>query len=157
MFFRVKLSIILFFNTFRLKLLQTMNVKVFKFDFEFEKFEIFVRIRKLFVRQGKMRRNEETNSFQELLFSTPSTTTILLPSGRSTTGTIAGSGAVQRGATIGSAGNGGAGGGGGIEERKPLPITVFCGATICSLIELITYLQCGVPVLVVQVVAWSVI
>ena len=64
---------------------------------------------------------------------------------------------MQRGATIGSAGNGGAGGGGSIEERKPLPITVFCGATICSLVELITYLQCGVPVLVVQVVLFGVL
>ncbi|KAF7640376.1 hypothetical protein Mgra_00000197 [Meloidogyne graminicola] len=35
-------------------------------------------------------------------------------------------------------------------ERKPLPLLIFCGITLSSLLELVIYLQCGVPSLVVQ-------
>ncbi|KAL3106203.1 hypothetical protein niasHT_016890 [Heterodera trifolii] len=35
-------------------------------------------------------------------------------------------------------------------ERQPLPVVLFCGASLVSLVELVAYVQCGVPVLVVQ-------
>lgn len=38
-------------------------------------------------------------------------------------------------------------------ERQPFPVVLFCGAALCSLAELVAYVQCGVPVLVVQVSA----
>lgn len=36
-------------------------------------------------------------------------------------------------------------------ERKPMPVTLFCGASLRSLRELSEYIECGVPVLVIQV------
>jgi hypothetical protein len=36
-------------------------------------------------------------------------------------------------------------------ERKPLPVALFCGASIESLLELAEFVECGVPVLVIQV------
>ncbi|KAI6215303.1 hypothetical protein M3Y94_00370000 [Aphelenchoides besseyi] len=35
-------------------------------------------------------------------------------------------------------------------EHKPLPIAIFCGASLESLVELREYVECGVPVLIVQ-------
>uniref|UniRef100_A0A914HUU2 TRPM-like domain-containing protein n=1 Tax=Globodera rostochiensis TaxID=31243 RepID=A0A914HUU2_GLORO len=35
-------------------------------------------------------------------------------------------------------------------DRQPLPVVLFCGASLVSLVELVAYVQCGVPVLVVQ-------
>lgn len=36
-------------------------------------------------------------------------------------------------------------------EKKPMPIALFCGASLDSLIELSEYIECGTPVLVIQV------
>lgn len=35
-------------------------------------------------------------------------------------------------------------------ERHPLPLVLFCGATLSSLLELLVYVQCGIAALVVQ-------
>ncbi|KAI6177680.1 hypothetical protein M3Y97_00934600 [Aphelenchoides bicaudatus] len=37
-------------------------------------------------------------------------------------------------------------------ERKPMPVTLFCGASLKSLNELGEYIECGIPVLVVQLI-----
>lgn len=36
-------------------------------------------------------------------------------------------------------------------ERKPMPVALFCGASVKSLLELSEYIECGVPVLMIQV------
>lgn len=36
-------------------------------------------------------------------------------------------------------------------ERLPLSVALFCGSSLASIVELDNYLQCGVPVLIIEV------